>query len=420
MNTARRITLALGGAALAVGLWAVVRHFVADGDGRLITADRVFDPADLAAQERIELRAAEKQSAAAIARSAKLEAEAAAAQDEAEKLKIKSIAIAARIQAAEAEIQAAQTKLTALNRKLADQQRNLARQQKPLMELTALLQQLSRRPPITVLAQPGSLDELVHARAVIEAVMPEVEKKSGIVRRELAILRGILAQQSGVMTSLEAGQSQLAEQRGALNRLEQDGRTRSRQLASGARLEADRAIGLAERARDITALMAALEVDSQKRSLLVQLAGPLPRPANPGDPVTATPPPAPSDAAPAPRQAYRMPVIGRIMTGFGELDESGVRSRGLRMFAASGAQVVAPAAGRVSYAGDYRGYGKILIVDHGSRWISLVAGMIALSAAVGDEVKSGAPIGRAGAAGQAITVELRRGGKPVDIMAMIG
>lgn len=420
MNKARRMALALGGAVLAVGISAGVRNLTADRDGGLIAADRLFDPADLVAQERADLRRAEKQSAAAIARSAKLEAQAAAAQDEAEKLKFKSIALAARIQAAEAEIQGAQTRLEALNRKLADQQGNLARQQKPLMDLTALLQQLSRRPPITVLAQPGSLDELVHARAVIEAVMPEVEKKSDVVRRELASLREILAQQSAVMAALEAAHGKLAEQRGALNRLEQDGRARSRQLASGARLEADRAIGLAERARDITALMAALEVDSQKRALLVHLAGPLPRPAWPDAPVTATPPPAPSSAAPPSRHAYRMPVVGRIITGFGELDESGVRSRGLQMFAGSGAQVVAPAAGRVSYAGDYRGYGKILIVDHGSGWISLVAGMIALSAAVGDEVESGAPIGRAGAAGKAITVELRRGGKPVDIMAMIG
>lgn len=118
--------------------------------------------------------------------------------------------------------------------------------------------------------------------------------------------------------------------------------------------------------------------------------------------------------------AYRLPVVGRIVAGLGEVNDSGVRSRGVTIAAQPGGQVVAPAPGRVSFAGAYRGYGKIVIVDHGGGWTSLLTGMIGLSVAVGDTLNAGAPVGRAGSDDSRITVELRRGGRPVDIVAMIG
>ena len=85
-----------------------------------------------------------------------------------------------------------------------------------------------------------------------------------------------------------------------------------------------------------------------------------------------------------------------------------------------GGQVVAPAPGRVGFAGDYRGYGKIVIIDHGGGWVSLLTGMIALSVGVGDTLDAGTPVGRAGSQDSRITIELRRAGRPVDIVAMLG
>src|SRR3546814_499745 len=81
---------------------------------------------------------------------------------------------------------------------------------------------------------------------------------------------------------------------------------------------------------------------------------------------------------------------------------------------------ISPASGRVSFAGDYKGYGKIVIIDHGGGWTSLLTGMIALSVDVGDAIEAGAPLGRAGSDDSRITVELRRAGKPVDVAAMLG
>ncbi len=389
------------------------------GGALALAQSDVFDPQVIAARERNQLLNAKQQSAEAMARSTRLEAKAIAASSEADRLKKRSAALAARIQSAEADISAGEARVALVSRRLAGQRARLAQQQQPLLELAASLQQLSRQPPVSVLAQPGSLSDMVHARAVIDAAMPVIERRTAGVRQELTLLQTTRRQQAVALRALSASKVQLSQRRGALTRLENEGRLRSRELMSSAQLEADRALGLGEKARDIVDLMDSLEADGAVRAELAQLAGPLPRPRNPAANIANAAAPAPAEAALS-EGAYRLPVVGRIVAGLGEVNDSGVRSRGVTIAARPGGQVVAPAPGRVSFAGDYRGYGKIVIIDHGGGWISLLTGMIGLSVAVGDTLDSGAPVGRAGSDDSRITVELRRGGRPVDIVAMIG
>lgn len=400
-------------------LTVLVAIAVLSGGALAVAQSDVFDPQAIAAREREQLLGAKQQSAEAMARSTRLEAQAAAANSEADRLKIRSAALAARIQSAEADISAGEARVALVSRRLAAQRARLAQQQQPLLELAASLQQLSRQPPLSVLAQPGSLTDMVHARAVIDAAMPVIERRTAGARQELTLLQATRRQQAVALRALSASKGQLAERRNTLTRLENEGRMRSRELMSSAQIEADRALGLGEKARDIVELMDALEADGAVRAELAQLAGPLPRPRNPANTISSAAPPAPAEAE-LTAGAYRLPVVGRIVAGLGEVNDSGVRSRGVTIAARPGGQVVAPAPGRVSFAEDYRGYGKIVIIDHGGGWVSLLTGMIGLSVAVGDTLDAGAPIGRAGSDDSRITVELRRGGRPVDIVAMIG
>ena len=401
----------------ALGALAIAALFA--GGALALAQSDIFDPQAIAAREREQLLGAKQQSAEAMARSTRLEAQAAAAGNEADRLKKRSAALAARIQSAEADISAGEARVALVSRRLAVRRARLAQQQQPLLELAAALQQLSRQPPVSVLAQPGSLTDMVHARAVIDAAMPVIEQRTAGVRRELTLLDATRRQQALALRALSSSKAQLAYRRDALTRLEKEGRLRSRELMSSAQLEADRALGLGEKARDIVDLMDALEADGAVRAELAQLAGPLPRPRNMQGNIASNAPPAVAEAE-LTQGAYRLPVVGRIVAGLGEVNASGVRSRGVTIAARPGGQVVAPAPGRVGFAGDYRGYGKIVIVDHGGGWVSLLTGMIALSVGVGDTVDAGAPIGRAGSGDSRITVELRRGGRPVDIVAMIG
>jgi len=107
------------------------------------------------------------------------------------------------------------------------------------------------------------------------------------------------------------------------------------------------------------------------------------RPVRPGE---AALPALPEAAVLAVRPPLRfiLPAQGRLVSGFGEIGAGSVRSRGVSIAAAGGAQVVSPAPGRVAFAGLYRGFGQIVIVDHGQGWTSLVTGLARLDARVGD------------------------------------
>jgi len=76
--------------------------------------------------------------------------------------------------------------------------------------------------------------------------------------------------------------------------------------------------------------------------------------------------------------------------------------------------VVSPAAGRVVFAGPYRGYGRIVIIGHEGGWTSLITGLARLDIRVGDNLVGGSPLGVAGQGQPTISLELRRAGEPVN------
>ncbi len=80
---------------------------------------------------------------------------------------------------------------------------------------------------------------------------------------------------------------------------------------------------------------------------------------------------------------------------------------------------MAPAGGKVVFAGRYRSFGEIVIIDHGAGWNSLLTGLSGLSVDVGQMVAMGTAVGSPDPASAGVTVELRRAGRPVDIIALL-
>lgn len=119
-----------------------------------------------------------------------------------------------------------------------------------------------------------------------------------------------------------------------------------------------------------------------------------------------------------PMGPMRLPVQGSVLAGFGGSMPDGHRSDGLLIAGNVGAEVRAVAAGRVAYADWLKGYGLLLIVDHGNGWMSLYAFNDSLLKNVGDAVKTNdavATLGRSGGqASPALYFELRQNGQPKD------
>ena len=119
-----------------------------------------------------------------------------------------------------------------------------------------------------------------------------------------------------------------------------------------------------------------------------------------------------------PMGPMRLPVQGSLLAGFGGNMPDGHRSDGLLIAGAVGSEVRAVAAGRVAYADWLKGYGLLLIIDHGNGWMSLYAFNDSLLKNVGDSVKVNdaiATLGRSGGqASPALYFELRQNGQPKD------
>lgn len=392
---------ALGGmAALALGL----------GAATLLSAATTMK------DEQRALIKAKRDAIIAGQRSRQFEHDATAELDEAARARTLAAAVAARIQQAEADIVAAEARIAIVSRLQSAQRARLAARQGPTVRLVAALQTMARRPPALALVQPGSTSDVVHVRSLLATVMPVVEERTSGLREEVARGRELRRTADMAAKSLRDGRQKLQNERTALAKLEAAHRQRSQRFANSAMFESDRAIALGEEARDIADLMSELDAQAALREELATLPGPLLRPNAPGR-MSALP--VERRSAPRRNPPYRLPVVGDVVTGLGEVSASGARARGLTIATAPGAQVVAPTRGRIAFAAPWRGFGRIAIIDHGGGVTTLITSMASLSVKVGDDVEQGSPIGRAGVDRPTITVELRRDGQPVDITPLV-
>ncbi len=369
---------------------------------------------DDAGEARQALIDAQREGAAARARAEQLEQQAAAAGAAADRTAQDSAAAAARIQEGQALIAARQADMQIIDQQREALRATLAQRQQPVVRLTAALQRLSRRPLIVSLLRPGSLRDTVHMRAMLDTMLPEVQHRTKALRGEIDRSKTLSTRASAAVAALHIEQTELDHRRQTLAALETRQQLALRSASSTADSEAQRALALAEQARDLDTLTADLGRAGELRDLLAHLPGPVLRPANPAAAQVATAYMAePSTAAPS-APGFIMPVQGKLVAGFGAATPGTPASRGIVLAARGGAQAVAPAAGRVAFAGPYRGYGAIVIIDHGSGWTSLVTGLAQLDVHVGEQLIGGSPLGIAGPGRPVVSLELRRDGQPVN------
>ncbi|MEO6041432.1 MAG: peptidoglycan DD-metalloendopeptidase family protein [Croceibacterium sp.] len=376
--------------------------------------------ADDPAVTQTELREALLARQAAEARSRDLERQAASARGAADRTARQAAALAAQIQQAEAGMAAAAAQTRLVEREQARLREALGRQQQPVMRLTAALQQFARRPVALAALRPGSVKDVVYLRAMLSSALPQVRARTEGLRGQLARMRLLRTDAQQAAGALRSEQAALNDRRMQLAALETRQRLDSRRASGSADREAERALALGEQARDLGALMSELDRAGSLRARLAALPGPLMRPARP-DHAVAVPDNQPflADAAGSAPRPYLLPVTGRTVAGYAAPGAAGA-SHGLTLSPRPGAQVVAPGAGRVAFAGPYRGYARIVIIEHAGGWTSLVTGLARVDVAVGDQLIAGAPLGIAAQAGPAITLELRQGTRTVNPLRFVG
>lgn len=377
---------------------------------RAAPAALLIEPDEAEAQ----LARAARESRRAQSRAARLTREAEAATEAATRTAREAAALAARIQQAEADIEVARARHALVRGERAALTARLAEKQEPTARLAAALQTAARRPLALSALQPGSLKEVVYVRAVLDSAVPQIRARTAGLRAELDRGRALEADAARALAELRDSEQILRTRRADLAALENQQRIASRNARGAASREAERALGLAEEARDLDGLVERLDDIATLRRELAALPGPVLRPRDLSAALVADAAPTPSASPSAPPRDFQLPVDGRTLLGFGALRDSGLASTGLVLAPVAGAQVVAPARGRVAFAGAYRGFGRIVIIEHDGGWTSLVTGLARTDVAVGDTVIGGSPVGVAGGREAPVSFELRRDGAPVN------
>ena len=319
--------------------------------------------------------------------------------DAARALRDKELALAAvakDVQALDAKVAAQQARLDELDAGKAKLDRTLATQREALGGLLRSAYALGHGEELKLLLQQDDVAAisrvLAYHRYFQRAQVEQIERLLGDLRRLADVqaqIRGASAELAASRDARAAEGAKLDGERSAraelLAQLEAKLKDQAARLAALGRNEAELG-NLLERLRDVFA-------DIPK-----QLAG------------------AESFATQRGRLAW--PLQGKVVTAFGAADESGRRSSGLLLAAKTGSPVHAISHGRVAFADWLRGYGLMLIVDHGDGYLSLYGCNETLLKDVGDWVDAGETIATSGASGgqkaAGLYFELRAKGQAVD------
>ncbi len=335
-----------------------------------------------------------------------------AAIREQEEISAKLVAISQKIQAAETSISGSEAGLLKLSKEQVTILAKLGEKQDVLSELLAGLQRLEQNPPPALVVEPDDVLAALRGAMMFGTIVPELREEADALARDLARLEqlqtGIAQRKAAIgaeiaalktsrddMTSLIETKKKLVA---AANSELAGERERAKQLAGQAKslkqlmenLAAERKRAEAERAK----LAAAAEIARRKKEAALQQ---------------------PRMAFTSMRGKLAFPAQGQIVKRFGDADGLGGHILGTAIAARGGAQVTAPADGRVEFAGPFRSYGEVLILNPGGGYHILLAGMDTITAATGEFLRAGEPVGRMGNGPSSVTLlgEGLKDGRPV-------
>lgn len=364
-----------------------------------------------AVSEADQIQQLERAQAADEARAAELGREAGRLETEIAGLNDQLIAKAARAQELEDRLSTIEANLVALRADERAKSRALRDRHAELQKLIAGLQRIALQPLDAFLVAPGSPIDTVRGAMLLAVAVPAMKERARALGAELNSLKNLRAEISRERAQVSSSSATLESERRELAALLARKQALLEETDDERRAAAKSAKRLAAEARNLRELIARVEreaadqAEKDAQELAVAALGTFPLDM-------------PEDIRPFPAvpTGLVMPARGSVVVGYGQVTDN-VESKGISVATRNNAQVVAPYGGKVVYAGHFRGYGQILIIEHGGRYHSLLAGLERMDAVPGQWVLTGEPVGVMGSPGRSnpeLYFELRRTGQPIN------
>jgi murein hydrolase activator len=373
-----------------------------------------------------ELKATRTRQRQSVETEATLEREIERIGDDRRKLNRALIDTAARLRGVESKIEATQAKLEPLDAKQDKIRKSLEGRRAVIGEVLAALQRIGRRPPPALIAKPEDALQAVRTAMMLDAVLPEMRRQVQSLAADLSELVMVRKKITDARDVLKGEVASLGQERARMKALIAERQKQQAEREKALDAERTRAAALAKQAGDIQELIAKLEQNLDPatraaREAALRNAG---RPAFAAlhDPGRLSP----AVAFASLRGQIPIPVNGVKLKDYGAPNGVGGVEKGVSIATRADAEVTSPADGWVVYAGPFRSYGQLLILDAGGGYHILLAGMARISVDLGQFVLTGEPVGAMGngshiaailASGTSqpvLYIEFRKDGQPVN------
>lgn len=344
---------------------------------------------------------------------------------EEEALSTRLVALARQAREEEQNSAAAAGRIQAIQAEKARVALDLAGQQDVLSEILAGLQRLEQNPPPALVVRPRDVLAALRSAMVFGTLAPELRQAASELQGRLAGLAEMEARLRQEMAAQQKALSALAQARAEMDRLAGEKRLLAKSLNIDLEAEKAKSLALAGKAKSLRDLLDAIAAEEARaaeeksKAQAERLAVEQRRKALAAIPQT-------DFAAQKGQLAY--PAEGQIAKRFGDDTGLGQPLDGIVIATNPTASVTSPATGLVEFAGSFRSYGEMVIINPGRNYLILMAGLGQVGVSAGQAVKAGEPVAAMGekpvamalakdltlATTPMLYVEFRKNGEPVD------
>ncbi|MEH2550869.1 septal ring factor EnvC (AmiA/AmiB activator) [Bradyrhizobium sp. AZCC 2262] len=386
---------------------------------------------DAIKQREEELEATREQQRKAAELQQKLKADIAAIGQDRSKLNQQLIDIATQVRSVETRIGETEAGLRPLDSREQAVRASLDSRRAEIVEVLAALQRAGRRTPPALLVRPEDALQSLRTAMLLGSVVPELRGRAEKLAADLGELVNLRRDIATKRDALARDRDRLKDDSVRLAALVEERQRKQSAVEKDMEAEGARAINLSRQVESLQGLITKMEQDLKSAAKAAATASLQGAPAAPnGKPnLGALKDPArlsPAIAFASARGLFAFPVNGRKIREFGGSDGAGGVEKGISLATKVGAQVTTPCDGWVVYAGPFRSYGQLLILNAGGGYHVLIAGMERISVNIGQFVLTGEPVATMGSTSQVASilattasqpvlyVEFRKDGTPID------
>lgn len=336
-----------------------------------------------------------------------LKKKSAAAEAELEESRKALVALAKTQQETEANLSRLERNITVLQEEQNALTTRLEADYGSIGNLVLALQRIRRMPTETLVIRPGAPLETAQSAMLLQSILPAINARATQLATDLDRLNTIAETLDHDRIAAQKSAADLKAQYSEMQILIDRREKLFRQTRTAYDAQAETVARIAAEAETLAQLVSRLAAEEEAQRAAETARTPE---------TTARKPRVKPPALPG--GAWKIPVSGNIATHFGEKDDIGATAQGMKFTTRPGAVVTAPAGGIVRFAGPFRNYGNMVIIEHDKDFHSLIGGLSRADLAVGRKISAGEPVGTMPGSGAGpsprLYYELRHKGKPVD------